>query len=263
MSMNRRFLILLCASLTIFGGARLAAAQDSSSGDSVADAARKAQAEKKNQPKPTKVYTDDDISSVPGNVSVVGAAPAENGSASGTSDQSAKAKGTGDKKDEAYYHKAFADLRRKLADDQKELDVLQREYGLKQQQYYSDPNTAMKEEYSRKDIDDTKAAIDQKTQDVANDQQAISDLEDDLRRSGGDPGWERDDAPPDTSASSPASPESSSSPAPESAEPQPSTEPSDVTPSDNSTPPPAPADAPPSDQSPAPDAPASAAPPSA
>jgi hypothetical protein len=260
MSMNKRLVIVFCASLTIFGGARVAAAQDSGSQDSVADAARKAQAEKKSQPKPTKVYTDDDIAAIPGHVSVVGAAPADTGTASGTGDQNAKAKGTGEKKDESYYRKAFADLNHKLADDQKELDVLQREYGLKQQQYYSDPNTAMKEEYSRKDLDDTKAAIDQKTQDVAADQQAISDLEDDLRRSGGDPGWEREDAPPDSSAAS-STPAPAAEPA--AAEPQPNTEPSDVTPSDNSTPPPAPADAPAPDQTPAPDAPASAAPPSA
>ena len=81
-------------------------------------------------------------------------------------------------KDEAYWRKTFADANKKLADDAHELDILQREYNLKQQQYYSDPNTAMKEEYTRQDLNDTKAKIDDKTAAVAEDKQDISDLED-------------------------------------------------------------------------------------
>jgi hypothetical protein len=91
--------------------------------------------------------------------------------------------------DEAYWRKTFADARKKLADDAHELDILQREYNLKQQQYYNDPNTALKEQYSRQDLTDTKAKIDDKTAAVALDKQAISDLEDALRVSGGEPGW--------------------------------------------------------------------------
>jgi hypothetical protein len=60
---------------------------------------------------------------------------------------------------------------------------------LKQQQYYSDPNTAMREQYNRQDLTDTKTKIDEKTATVAQDKQAISDLEDALRQSGGEPGW--------------------------------------------------------------------------
>ena len=78
---------------------------------------------------------------------------------------------------------------KKLADDAHELDILQREYNLKQQQYYSDPNTAMKQDYTRQDLTDTKKAIDDKTAAVAQDKQDISDLEDALRKAGGEPGW--------------------------------------------------------------------------
>jgi hypothetical protein len=60
---------------------------------------------------------------------------------------------------------------------------------LKQQQYYSDPNTAMREQYDRHDLTDTKTKIDDKTAAVAKDKQAISDLEDALRQAGGEPGW--------------------------------------------------------------------------
>ena len=70
-----------------------------------------------------------------------------------------------------------------------ELDVDQRDYNLKQQQYYSDPNTAMKEQYNRQDLNDLKKVIDDKTAAVAQDKQDISDLQDELRKAGGDPGW--------------------------------------------------------------------------
>jgi hypothetical protein len=41
------------------------------------------------------------------------------------------------------------------------------------------------------DINDKRAKIVQKQQQIAQDQAAISDLEDQLRKSGGDPGWAR------------------------------------------------------------------------
>jgi len=181
--MIKRSLILFCAALALAGGARFAAAQDSSSQDSVADASRKAQAEKKAEPKPAKVYTDDNIGAVQGQISVVGPGQASDTASSDKGDQSSAAtskdKDAGAKKDEGYYRKKFADLRAKLADDQKKVDDLQHEYSVKQQQYYADPNTAMKEQYTRQDIDATQAELDKKKQDVTDDQQAISDLEDD------------------------------------------------------------------------------------
>ena len=52
-------------------------------------------------------------------------------------------------KDEAYWRKKFADANKKLTDDAHELDILQREYNLKEQQYYSDPNTpCAKQDYT-------------------------------------------------------------------------------------------------------------------
>jgi hypothetical protein len=247
LAMSKRCLILICATFTLLGGTAVASAQDSSSQGSVADAARKAQAAKKEQPKPAKVYTNDNIGAVQGELSVVGTAPGDAATPSADSGAKPSASGGAEKKDEAYYRKKFAELNKKLAGDQKELDVLQREYGLKQQQYYSNPNTAMKEQYSRQDLDDTSKAIDAKKQDIADDQQAISDAEDDLRANGGDPGWER---AAETEAPAPAE---SSSPA--ETVPPPAQQP-DVAPSDTNAPPPTPA-AEPSTQ---PSAPAAAPP---
>ena len=72
------------------------------------------------------------------------------------------------------------------------MDIDQREFNLKQQQYYSDPNQALREQHSRKDLDDTQAKIDQLKAKVDKDKQAISDLEEELRKAGGDPSWAQD-----------------------------------------------------------------------
>jgi hypothetical protein len=170
--------------------------------ESVAAAARKAQAEKKSSTKPTLVFTNDNIDTVKGIINVVGETPAPPADKTTTAQDKSKTPPTDDKsktapaddkktstKDEAYWRTTFADARKKLADDAHELDVLQRDYNLKQQQYYSDPNTAMKEQYNRQDLTDTKTKIDEKTAGVAQDKQAISDLEDALRQAGGEPGW--------------------------------------------------------------------------
>jgi hypothetical protein len=162
--------------------------------ESVADAARKAQATKKPSTKPVLVFTNDNLDTVKGAISIVGEAPAN---PPGTSDKDkaadkSKAPATVDKtqaKGEDYWRKTFADARKKLADDARELDVLQREYSLKQQQYYSDPNMAMREQFSRQDLTETKTKIEDRTAVVATDKQSISDLEDQLRQAGGEPGW--------------------------------------------------------------------------
>jgi hypothetical protein len=66
---------------------------------------------------------------------------------------------------------------------------MQREYNLKQEQYYADPMAALKQEYSRQDLNDSKTKIDDMTAKVAQDKSDISSLEDELRQAGGDPGW--------------------------------------------------------------------------
>lgn len=157
---------------------------------SVADAARKARAQKKDSIKPAKVYTDDNLGDIKGQISVVGAQPSSPADNAGAKKDDAKATGASDvKKDEAYWRAKFAEARKVLAEDTREVDILQREFNLKQEQFYQDPTAALKQQYSREDLDNTQKQIDAKKQDVEKDKQALSDLEDELRRSGGDPGW--------------------------------------------------------------------------
>lgn len=154
--------------------------------DTLADAARKAR-EQKQPTKPAKVFTNDDLAGLKGNISVVGPEAPTDATAKPAVAKDATEKP--DANDEAAWRAKFVAARRTLADDSKELDVVQREYGLKQTQFYSDPNVALREQTSRKDLDDTLQEVNAKKQDVDNDKQAISKLEDELRKAGGDPGW--------------------------------------------------------------------------
>jgi len=178
---------------------------------SVAEASRRAREQQKNEPKTAKVFTDDDLDNLKGNISVVGpepVTPPAGAAAASAKDKAAPQAVKPVKTTEAYWRKRFADARRALADDSKELDVLQREFNLKQVQFYSDPNVALREQHSRKDLDDTQAQIDKKKQDVANDNQALSDLQDELRTSGGEPGWATEESQPAPAADADSAPSS-------------------------------------------------------
>lgn len=198
----------------LFAPATLRAQQD----QDVAEAARKAQEAKKSAPKAKMTIDNDTLGSLKGSISVVGQqpeAPADKDKAAASADKSkAVEPEKGPVKDEAYWRQQFADANKKLDDDAHELDILQREFNLKQEQFYTDPMASLKQDYSRQDLNDTKQKIDDKTAAVAQDKQNISDLEDALRAAGGDPGWATPPAtPPASEPSTPASGPSASAPA--------------------------------------------------
>jgi hypothetical protein len=203
--MISRSFVCVAAVLLLSSGLSTGRAQDTSattSGSqsaSLGDAARKARAQKNDSSKPSKVFTNDDVGDLRGTISVIGTEPAPASKADTTAEK------TNDKKpangadvkdakksqaqDESGWRAKFAAARRVLADDTKELDILQREFNLKQEQYSQDPNWALHEQNNRADINKTQSQIDLKKKDVEKDKQALSDLEDALRKSGGDAGW--------------------------------------------------------------------------
>lgn len=161
--------------------------------DPLVAAARKAREQKKDQPKPAHVFDNDNVPKA-GGISAVGATPSED-SADGSAPTEANA---GDSKaaasspnDEKSWRDRFAKLRHKLDEDQADLDIMQRELGVLDVQYYNDPVKGMQQGYTRSDIDEKTAKIDAKKKQIEADGQAISDTEEELRRSGGDPGWAR------------------------------------------------------------------------
>ena len=165
-----------------------------STGDPVADAARKARAEQKTAPKPKKVFTNDDIPSA-----VPPPAPAATDATNKNAPQQEAENVTAQKstdpaddpKNEAYWHKRAKKLRDKLAVTQQELDVLQRELSKDEVQYYPDPQKALMQQYNRADINAKTAKVDAKKADVESLKQQVADLEDTVRKAGGDPGWVR------------------------------------------------------------------------
>lgn len=169
--------------------------------DSLADAARKARERKKEAAKPKHVYTDDDMTRVQSApVNVVGTAPASGAEASAASKgkvgaqppegpQAATKKAQPQESEEAKWRKRFREVRDNLARAEKQLDILQREDNKAQLQYYSDPQKALTEQYSRQEINDKNAKIAAKQQEIQQLKQQLSDLEDQLRKAGGDPGW--------------------------------------------------------------------------
>jgi chromosome segregation ATPase len=164
---------------------------DPQSSDPVADAARKARAEKQAAAKPKKVYTDDDFASKK-NTPATPAAKTGGDQASATDATAATdAAALNDPKSEAYWRKRFRTVRDKLDNAEKELDVLQRELNKDQVQYYSDPQKALMQQYDRKDINDKTAKVDAKKKEIEDLKKQLSDMEDELRKAGGDPGWAR------------------------------------------------------------------------
>lgn len=154
--------------------------------DPLVAAARRAREEKKEQAKPGRVFTNDNLPTT-GGISAVGeTAVAGSGDKAGASvsDNSIEAQ-------EKTWRERFAKLRHKVEQDQQELDVMQRELGVLDVQYYSNPVKAMQQDLTRSDINKKTSDIDAKKAQVAADKQAILDAEDDLRKAGGDPGWAR------------------------------------------------------------------------
>jgi hypothetical protein len=167
------------------------AAQSAPPQDSLAAAARKAREQKKDAAKPAKVFTNDDLPSG-GGISTVGAEKDADSAAAGSKEDAAPAGAN----DEKTWRSRFAKLHHKLDQDQDELDVLQRELGVAQTQFYGgDPTKAMNDQMSGQpfgtEYNKKLADIDAKKKQVEADKQAIADAEDELRKSGGDPGWAR------------------------------------------------------------------------
>jgi hypothetical protein len=154
--------------------------------DPLVAAARRAREEKKEQAKPGRVFTNDNLPTT-GGISAVGetaAAGSADKAGASVSDNSIEAQ-------EKTWRERFAKLRHKVEQDQQELDVMQRELGVLDVQYYSNPVKAMQQDLTRSDINKKTSDIDAKKAQVAADKQAILDAEDDLRKAGGDPGWAR------------------------------------------------------------------------
>jgi prefoldin subunit 5 len=96
-----------------------------------------------------------------------------------------------EEKGEQYWRKRFAEARYKLRIAEEERDILQRELGVLVVQYDPNPAKALFEGATNKKINEHRKAIEDKKAEITTLQQQLSDLEDELRRAGGYPGWAR------------------------------------------------------------------------
>lgn len=192
----------LLASVLLFGG--MAAGQQE---ESLGELARRLRAKKA---KPAaKVYTNEDVSKPGGRpLSVVGQAGAATAStpmgagggaaatsAGGGGTEKGAARAATEEKGEKYWKGKFAEARNKVAQAEKELNLLEREWQLERSQGSQDPNEAMRQQYLGQQpggkLADLQQKIQQKKVEVENLKRELANLENDLRREGGNPGWAR------------------------------------------------------------------------
>ena len=98
---------------------------------------------------------------------------------------------TSDAHDEAWYRARAAAIRSQLDLHQRQLSVLEQKLSQNQMQFYDDPNKTLQQEFSRKDIANLSQDLEKKKQEIAADEQTLSDLRDLLRREGAPSGWLR------------------------------------------------------------------------
>jgi len=164
----------------------LAQQQSSSSNTSLGEVARQLKAQKAKEAKPAKVITNDNLTttdSMAPKAAAEGKTPAE----AAPKEAAAAPEVHG----EDYYRARLGKLQDQLETHKRELGVLQQKLAQGQMQYYPDPQKALEQQNSREDINKMTAEIDAKKQQIADDEKAIEDLHDQLRREGGDPGWLR------------------------------------------------------------------------
>jgi len=97
-----------------------------------------------------------------------------------------------EEKNEAYWRERFSEVHYKMRVAQTELDLLQREWNVLLLQYDPNPAKAMRQSITRKQINDHRKKIGEKKAEIRQLRQEQSDLEDELRHSGGDAGWSRE-----------------------------------------------------------------------
>ncbi len=174
------FAVLLTAPLAALSiapfvaGPALAQDQD----NSLAAAARRAQEQKKDQPKAAKVYNNDNLPTT--GLNVVGQQPAAtDGTASTTTDASSTSAPAADAKpaptaaELAGMNADLSSAKQRLADLKADLDIAQRKYTLDQATYYGKPNFAA-DKASAAALDSEKSNIDSIAAAVADAEKAVA-----------------------------------------------------------------------------------------
>jgi hypothetical protein len=176
-------ILVLAPAGTILGRQQAQQQQD----DSLAAAARRAHEQKRLQGKAAKVWTNDDIPTNPGSVSIVGDASSQNTEAADTSANtansdkpqgadSAQAKTVSLAEKKALLEADLAAAKENLQTLQNDLDILQRKFALDQQTYMSKPEYSS-DKSGAAAIKDEQDQIDAKQQEMSEAQKKVADLQ--------------------------------------------------------------------------------------
>ncbi len=139
----------------------------------VVEAARKARQNQKSAPSTPVVFTNENLPKS-SSISIVGSAPRGDAGAQAQAEAAADAKD-----DEKTWRQKFADARAKLRQDKEKLTMLKSDLNaLGLVRYFNENDAVTKQQ----------AVLDEENQ-INVDQKALDDLEDALRKAGGDPAW--------------------------------------------------------------------------
>lgn len=196
----RKALLLLSGLLLVSG---LAWAQ-SRTPSGLGDLARRLRAERAQKDlSRVPFFTNDNIPRAGVAVSIVGrvapppSTPAGEGAAAAETEKGAAEKEPAEECGEQCWRVKFRAHRERIRTAQRELDLLQREYNLARTQYYQDPNRAMREQFSGntaggRELMELLQKMKAKQGEIQKFQRELSELENELRRAGGQPGWARE-----------------------------------------------------------------------
>ena len=194
-AMRKCFLLAVFALGFVFAGASFAQSQQRRQVPSLGDLARRMRDQRaKEHPQPAKLYTNDNLPRQ-GALSEVGPDSAAPGAEKTASADTGSPEGSGKSKsavhDEDYYRQTMKELASTREMHQRELTVLEQKLSQNQTQYYGDPQKTLDQELSRSDIQKKQDDIEKKKQQIAADDQAISDLQTQCQREGCPAGWLR------------------------------------------------------------------------
>jgi hypothetical protein len=170
----------------------IAAAQQEQQPQTLADAAKRAREQKKDQPKATHVWDNDTVPKSPNAVSVVGqagaaSAPAEQNAATppsaaapaapaGAPAPASDANTANSSNDPAQAQSELNDAKERLKKLRDELDLLSRQFNLDQQTHYGKPNYATDTEGTEK-LKSEESQVEAKKQEVAEAQKKVDEAQ--------------------------------------------------------------------------------------
>jgi predicted RNase H-like nuclease (RuvC/YqgF family) len=200
----KRLLVLATVMLAVSGVGRLLAQseQGTQAMPSLGELARQQRAQReKAQKTVVKVYSNDDLAAKPStgasatagetSAEAVAEQPASGEAAEGTETATEE---TGAVHDEKYYRKQMSKLQGQLETHRRQLSVLEQKLSQGSMAYYADPQKTLEQESSPafySDLNKLRDDIAKKKQEIADDERAIEDLRDQLRREGAPAGWLR------------------------------------------------------------------------